>query len=1247
MKIKKSKRNEVAPAAELDYESLIVDHNGDPFSFLRDLKNGNDSGPSDDFDPESLSNGKARRATSFNEDMLLKEVDIAGMVRGVLDENALVPKDVKIDDGDMPLAKNFYEWVSKDSFAGTVMTPFIEQLIWGVVLFGEWCARCSDNDWLLNTHKADDTFTTFEQKVCMLEHGVCPACKVRKSELVRNGEMPFYQELAVNAGQRCVTGDTLTLTEDGLMRMGEYAHNKPYGFSRFHKHVHNGSTLEQTSDFYRAKPERVYRMTLSNGQFLLGTGDHPIKQWDRGFVRLQNTKIGDLVPVYINQQQFGNKHIYFEDVIESVENMYREDHARVSKVNGGKAFRPTSFKRYKGAICSDLYKVLGFWVAEGRGSIISNDDPEVLDFCYNTLTKYINSHHVKLGKHGVKVLGYKGKCFLASLLGGSVKDLTSGSAKKEIPLCVRQSTKENVCAFLQGLYEGDGGTGKYNEPLVDGKGIRIGYASISRQLIQDISAMLNNLGIAHTMRKRYSWATNGTDKQVSKPYHAIGIKGSLYVERFREQVGFLSNRKRTKLDQSIEHVRQNEVPFLFENLNPIKPQVLSLLDRFDSELKEHSLPYTERALPEKYRTYKSGHTMGLATVYGRSSEKLSFSLRKLRKDPSRALTRSKLKELCSIALTYSTYMSESTIDGFKRLEALTSDDVILTRVKKVTLSKDTYETYDFTLPETHQFITGGILSHNSGKSAATGGMLTPYITHRVLKMQKPNDVYGIAGSTMLHGTFVALTYAQAKETLWEFYYGTLCESKWFQQYHGMLRFYEERYGQSLLKFNDTFVVYRPRSLMFYPAGPDKRVLRGRTRIFAGIDEIGWFDNAADSKKVKTSAREVYTALDRSLLTVRGSADRLINSGFDNILTGISANVSSPSSQRDKICELVRQSQDSVTMYGIHRPTWEVNPTLPRNSKVIVSEYQKNPLDAERDYGANPPLSANPYITNKDWIENALGEKPNKIKIRDVVKNRKRQGSATKWAEVEKVGKSRKPSMLTIDAGYTNNSFACAVGHLDKLGNVVVTLLFEIIPETGIPLNYSMILEEVLEDVLDAQNSQVVLADRWNSIKILQDIEQGMDILAEQYSLKYKDIGLTKSFLEAGMLKLPRFKEKKMTIKEAMELDRDNYPMCYKGSPVEHLVLQMLTVQDTGNQVNKGDGLTDDLWRALCLLTWGLTNERYDEFLHVPDAPEEEEEGFRPQAFGVSKLGSGGGSSVGSSSGGVSFNGSLGVMLKGR
>ena len=736
MKVRKNKKKDVAVSTGLDlnYDTLLQDFNGDPFDFLTSLKKGKIKGTSE-LDPDSIGGGKsAREGGVFNEEMLSKEVDISKMVREVLDENSMVPKDVKIDDGDMPLAKNFYEWTTEDHFAGTVMTPYLEQLIWGIVTFGEWCPRCSDNHYLLYNHGVADSFDYFLKKVCLLENGVCPACKGRKSEFVRSGEMPFYQELAVCAGQR------------------------------------------------------------------------------------------------------------------------------------------------------------------------------------------------------------------------------------------------------------------------------------------------------------------------------------------------------------------------------------------------------------------------------------------------------------------------------------------------------------------------------SGKSAATGGMLTPYMTHRILKMQKPNDVYGIAGSTMLHGTFCALTYAQAKETLWEFYYGTLIESEWFKNYHAMLRFYENRFGQQLLKFNDTFVVYRPRSLMFYPAGPDKRVLRGRTRIFAGIDEIGYFDNEAGSNKVKTSARHVYDALDASLLTIRGSAEILIESGFDDILTGYSMNVSSPSSQRDKICELVRQAEGSESMYGVHRPTWEVNPTIPRNSKVVMDAYKRNPVDAEKNFGASPPLSANPFISNEDWVIQAHSKKKNRIKLKDVIKNRKKKGTATKWAEVLKISRIGKASMLCIDAGYSNNSFAIAVGHMGKDGKIIVDLLAEVMPEPGIPLNYTMIMEEVLDEIIPMRNVQVVLADRWNSLKILSDIEANHDIVADQFSMRYKDLCLTKSFLESGMLSIPKFNDSKTTIKDCLTFDGEAYPKCFKNRSVEHLVMQILTVQDSGNQVVKGDGLTDDLWRAMCLLVWGLTSEKYIDYME--DAPEIEENS-RPTAIAVSRQASGGSKQWGNGGQGGVRQGGFGVMKKNR
>lgn len=515
------------------------------------------------------------------------------------------------------------------------------------------------------------------------------------------------------------------------------------------------------------------------------------------------------------------------------------------------------------------------------------------------------------------------------------------------------------------------------------------------------------------------------------------------------------------------------------------------------------------------------------------------------------------------------------------------------------------------------------------------------MTHRVLKMQKPCDVYGISSSTILHGTFCALTYQQAKDTLWEFYYGTLCESKWFSDYHGMLRYYENKFGQSLLKFNDTFVKYIPRNLMWYPAGPDKRVLRGRTRIMGGIDEIAYFDNDASSNKVKTSAHHVYDALDRSLLTIRGAAERLLLSGYDNILTAYNINVSSPVSQRDKICSLVRQSQGSRTMLGIHAPTWKINPNFSRNSSVIEEAFRKNPMEAEKDYGANPPLVANPYVSNTKQIEGAFVGKKNAIKLQDVIKNRKNTELASKWAEIRKLKVDRRPSILTIDAGYTNNSFAMAVLRPDEeTGFFVADLVCEVMPEPGIPLNYTRIYEDVMSPIITDRNVKVLLADRWNSIKLLSDAQADHGITCAQYSLKYVDIGITKSHLEAGSLILPQ-RESEGTIKDLLKMDTDDYPACFKGRPVDHLAIQIMTVQDTGVQVIKGDGLTDDIWRALALGVYGLSTEKFSELL-VGDAPVKESNIF----LGVSRLGSSG--SSGASQPGVSASGAvLGILMRGR
>lgn len=475
----------------------------------------------------------------------------------------------------------------------------------------------------------------------------------------------------------------------------------------------------------------------------------------------------------------------------------------------------------------------------------------------------------------------------------------------------------------------------------------------------------------------------------------------------------------------------------------------------------------------------------------------------------------------------------------------------------------------------------------SGKSAVVS-MLAAYHTHRTLKLQNPNEVYELMKSNVLHGTFVALTFAQAKDTLWDPFLGNILESPWFLGYHGMLDDYEHRTGETLYKLNDTFLTYNHRRMTVYPAGPDKRNLRGRTRFMAGVDEIGWFDNTADSTKVKLSASEVYIALERSLLTVRVSAEKLWAQGFTHVPPAMFLNVSSPSSVRDKIMELVRKSQGSRKILGLIRPTWEMNPKV--TFKDLASEFKADPTTAQRDYGAEPPLSSNAFLS-QSLVAGVVGDKPNVIALNHETKRNKKTQESMRYATITKVGRTGKPSCLALDAGYVNNSFAIAVGHLIAPKMPQIDIVAEIMPLPGARLNFSRIYKHVLVPLLEARNVKLVCADRWNSIKILSDIEEEHDIETRQYSLRYADMRLFKDYMEDKKILMPNPKRE---MEEITGYDQSNYPACFRNDPIGHFYLQLLTVQDTGSSVIKGDQLTDDMVRAAMLCTRMLLEEDYAE-----------------------------------------------------
>lgn len=887
------------------------------------------------------------------------ELDIAKAIRELVNSPLLVPKDLKIDDGDLPAAPNFYQWCSKPQYGqiGEEL-PFLEQMMWGIITFSEFCPVCSDLEWVFHDHKVDDTFAKLERKVALLEHGVCPHCKQGKAQLAKKGLLKFYNELAVNAGQRCVVGSTNVFTVQGMLHMDEIVHEPPPGFTPLSINVYNGTEFEVTSQFFHALPEQLLKITLESGHTITGTSEHPIHN-GTDFVRLSELSAGQTIPVHYGTRCFG-----------------------------------------------------------------------------------------PLSNTGAKELG---RTFRNTSVGINIRRLDGPS----------------TTLFLQGVFE---------------------YASrvfLSTSVIHDISCMLTNAGYEHT-------------------------------------------------------------------------------------------------------------------IHG----------------PSIALTS----------------------DAHKRLKSgQYITDAVSYKIVDISVH-DAEDTYDFTLPSTHQFITNGLLSHNSGKSHTVGTYLTPYQTHKLLKTQKPSLFYGLSATTVLHGTFVALTYTQAKDTLWTPYYGALVNSQWFNQYHSMLRHYEAKYGEKLFKFTDTFVDYRVRGLQIYPAGPDRRVLRGRTRIFGSVDELAHFDQERDTQKVKVNAREIYTALKNSCLTVRGGAYNLLRRKFNDVLSAYMYVVSSPTARNDILHELVAEARNPVSLtYGIHRPTWDINPNFPRNHPDIVAEYAKDPLTAERDYGANPPAVANPFITQHRVIYGALqNDVKNPIHVKTVFRNSKEITQSYVYAEIEKLRKSGTPSLLAVDAGEVDNSFAITVGTTDGY-NLSIDLVCEIMAQKGFHINFTLVYQNVILPIMQKRNVKVILADRWNSAKLLTDAVMDMGgaededgnplFYAERHSLRYEEMEAVRTCFEQEIVSLPRCELPARDLLEALDND---YRAFYAGKPVAHLVKQMLTIKDGQKHVLKGDGYTDDLWRSAALCVWGLQNEKFlDLLLKEPDPVYESQK----PAIGVSRLGSGGGASVGNGAGG--------------
>ena len=494
---------------------------------------------------------------------------------------------------------------------------------------------------------------------------------------------------------------------------------------------------------------------------------------------------------------------------------------------------------------------------------------------------------------------------------------------------------------------------------------------------------------------------------------------------------------------------------------------------------------------------------------------------------------------------------------------------------------------------------GMIPTHNS---ALLGSMLAPYLLHRWLKASRPQEAMGLLKSMPLVGTLCAQTFAKAQELLFQPFKEAITSSKWFNDYHQVLDHYEEKHGRSLYKVGASLVRYDHKGLFFHPSGPNKRTLRGPTRILSMLDEIGWFAQGEDKEHLeKASANEVYKSLGNSLLTVQAKARRLVASGMDWFPMAYACNISSPSSYFDKAMTLVRTYKGSDRVLVSQLATWDFNPDFSKSD--FAKEFQDDPVKAERDFGANPPVAASPWMTDMDNVIRNLRGPKSRFKYR-YEHSKSRSGQRQRYAGIVRSAAPRLDTrtVMGLDAGHAFNSFGLAVTapvveekdpdnwepgvdfpfYIEGADTVLVA---EVAPHksSSTVVNHTKLAENFIFPIIDEYDVGLVVADRWQSIKMLTDIEETFGIPTLQHTLKGDDFNRVLDFFKDENCHGVRLPEMEIPYSSLFTMDMSDYPDCFQYKPMSHLVYQfMVSEVDAKGVAQKGADATDDLLRALCI-----------------------------------------------------------------
>jgi predicted Ser/Thr protein kinase/intein/homing endonuclease len=323
-----------------------------------------------------------------------------------------------------------------------------------------------------------------------IEGDLCPHCRYMidnqyrgRIEDVPVKRIAFSEKYRVGVGTftpsdpKCVTGDTLVLTDHGLQTMEDIYLQLPSKpredeFVPFETTILGIDGPEKATKFYCGGFQPIYEVETNLGYSIRGTANHPLLTMLPGG-ELTWTKIGDLK---------AGSYVAL---------------ARGSRVSGQSVALPESFyplPRQPRTMTPDLAYWLGLLTAEGS---VTHYETWFVNGSQALINRFVELTKTLFGLEAVP--HRKGDTYnynisisnkaLSMWLRGEL-GVARGSHAKSVPASVLASSQADVLAFLEGLFWGDATI----------RGDKAGsntfkFTSKSRQLAHQVHVLLLNLGV--------------------------------------------------------------------------------------------------------------------------------------------------------------------------------------------------------------------------------------------------------------------------------------------------------------------------------------------------------------------------------------------------------------------------------------------------------------------------------------------------------------------------------------------------------------------------------------------------------------------------------------------------------------------------------------------------------------------------------------------------------------------------------